>query len=58
MQAAPSDQIRVGVIGSGGRGRFLMKIFMPDPAVRMTAVSDVFEPNLEAGLSIAKGAKA
>jgi predicted dehydrogenase len=35
-----------------------MKIFMTDPALRMRAVSDVFEPNLEAGLSIAKGAKA
>lgn len=56
MQAAPSDQIRVGVIGPGGRGQFLMKTFMTDPAVRMTAVADVFEPNLEAALSLAKGA--
>ena len=24
MPAAPSDQIRVGIIGSGGRGQFLM----------------------------------
>ena len=57
MPAAPSDQIRVGIIGSGGRGQFLMKIFMMDTAVRMVAVADVFEPNLEAGLSVAKGAK-
>jgi predicted dehydrogenase len=58
MPAAPSDQIRVGIIGSGGRGQLLMKIFMLDTAVRMAAVADVFEPNLEAGLSLAKGAKA
>ena len=57
-RAAPSDQIRVGIIGSGGRGQFLMKIFMLDTAVRMVAVADVFEPNLEAGLSLAKGARA
>ena len=35
-----------------------MKIFMLDAAVRMVAVADVFEPNLEAGLSLAKGARA
>src|SRR5271169_257769 len=54
-QAAPSDQLNVGIIGSGGRGRFLMQRFATDPAVRLTAVCDVYEPNLEAGLSLAKG---
>ncbi len=59
MQAAPSDRIRVGVIGASGRGRLLMKVFLADPAVRMDAVADVYKPNLEAGLSVAKsGAKA
>lgn len=55
MQAAPSDQVRAGIIGPGGRGRFLMGRFLQDPAVRFTAVCDVYEPNLEAGLSAAKG---
>ncbi len=55
MQAAPSGRVRVGIIGAGGRGRFLMKVFLADPAVRMDAVADVYEPNLEAGLSVAKG---
>jgi len=27
MQAAPSEQLHVGVIGSGGRGRFQMERF-------------------------------
>jgi predicted dehydrogenase len=54
-QAAPSDQLNVGIIGSGGRGRFLMQRFATDPAVRLTAVCDVYEPNLEAGLSLTKG---
>lgn len=53
--AAPSDQINVGVIGAGGRGQTLMDRFAQDPAVRLTAVCDVYEPNLEAGLSVAKG---
>jgi len=55
LGAAPSDQIRVGIIGAGGRGQFLMKTFLQNAGVRMTAVADVYEPNLEAGLSIAKG---
>ncbi len=56
--AAPSGRLSVGVIGPGGRGRFLMERFARDAAVRLTAVCDVYEPNLEAGLSLAKGAKA
>lgn len=54
-QAAPSDQINVGIIGSGGRGRFLMQRFARDESVQLTAVCDVYESNLEAGLSVAKG---
>ena len=54
-QVAPSDRLNVGVIGPGGRGRFLMERFARDASVRLTAVCDVYEPNLEAGLSLAKG---
>jgi predicted dehydrogenase len=35
-----------------------MERFARDASVRLTAVCDVYEPNLEAGLSLAKGAKA
>ncbi len=52
-QAAPSDQLTLGLIGAGGRGRHVMQVFRRDPAVRVTAVCDVYEPNLEAGLSAA-----
>ncbi|MCU1275638.1 MAG: oxidoreductase domain protein [Bryobacterales bacterium] len=52
-QASPSKQITVGVIGSGGRGRYLESVFKRDPGVRIVAVCDVYEPNLEAGLSAA-----
>src|SRR6266852_2503051 len=52
-QTAPSQQLTVGVIGSGGRGRYLEKVFQQDASVRITAVCDVYEPNLEAGLSAA-----
>ncbi len=51
-QAAPSDQLVAGLIGPGGRGQYLMKLIMRDPGVRIGAVCDVYEPNLEKGLSL------
>jgi predicted dehydrogenase len=54
-QAAPSDQFTLGVIGAGGRGQLLMRTFAEVAPVRFEGVCDVYEPNLESGLSLAKG---
>lgn len=51
--AAPSDQIHLGVIGSGSRGTFVMGVFQKNPEVRVQAICDVYEPNLENALSAA-----
>ena len=56
-QTAPSDQITLGVIGSGGRGTYVMGAFQKDPAVRVASICDVYEPNLEKALSIAAKAQ-
>ena len=58
LLAQPSDRLNLGVIGAGGRGTFVMSIFQKDSAVRVTAICDVYEPNLENALSKAKGARA
>ncbi len=51
------DKIRAGIIGSGGRGRFLTANFK-EVGAEMAAVCDVYEPNLQAGLKAAStGAK-
>jgi predicted dehydrogenase len=52
-QTAPSDRINLGVIGAGSRGTFVMTVFQKDAAVRIGAICDVFEPNLERGISTA-----
>ncbi|MEO8596428.1 MAG: Gfo/Idh/MocA family oxidoreductase [Candidatus Solibacter sp.] len=52
--ALPSDQVTLGVIGVGGRGTLVMSTFQKDQAVRVGAICDVYEPNLERGLSTAK----
>ncbi len=49
--ASPNEQLRAGLIGAGGRGRYLAGVFEQDPAVEVAAVCDVYEPNLEKGLS-------
>src|SRR5450755_4655450 len=55
-QAAPSDSIVMGVIGSGSRGSFVMSVFQKDPALKVGAICDVYEPNLERALSAASKA--
>src|ERR1700751_4498492 len=49
----PSDQISLGVSGSGSRGTFVMGVFQKDPALRVSAICDVYEPNLEKAISAA-----
>lgn len=55
--AAPSGSITLGVIGSGGRGTFVMGVFQRDPGLRVGAICDVYEPNLENALSAATKAQ-
>jgi predicted dehydrogenase len=54
--APPSETIRLGLIGAGGRGTFVMSVFQKDPSVKVGAICDVYEPNLERGLSAASKA--
>jgi predicted dehydrogenase len=52
-----NERLRVGVIGAGGRGRFLTGEFK-EVGAEMAAVCDVYEGNLQAGLKVANtGAK-
>src|SRR5258708_35138035 len=52
------EPVALGVIGSGSRGTFVMSVFQKDPSVRVGAIADVYEPNLENGLSVAKKSQA
>jgi predicted dehydrogenase len=52
-----ADRVKVGLIGSGGRGQFLAGEFK-EIGAEVAAVCDVYEPNLRAGLKAASsGAK-
>jgi predicted dehydrogenase len=47
--AGANDRIRVGIIGAGGRGRYLIAQFK-EMGAEVNAVCDIYEPNLRAGL--------
>jgi predicted dehydrogenase len=56
-QNPPNEGIRVGIIGSGGRGSYLTAQFK-EVGAEMAAVCDVYEANLQRGLAAAStGAK-
>jgi threonine dehydrogenase-like Zn-dependent dehydrogenase len=39
-----NERIRIGVIGTGGRGQLLMEVFRRCPEAEVVAVCDVYEP--------------
>jgi predicted dehydrogenase len=55
--APPSDRVNLAVIGAGGRGTSVMTVFQKDANVEVGGVCDVYEPNLERGMSTAAKAQ-
>ena len=41
---APSDTVRLAILGAGSRGRDMMRHFLRSPGVEFTAVCDIHEP--------------
>ncbi|MCI0465025.1 MAG: Gfo/Idh/MocA family oxidoreductase [Gemmataceae bacterium] len=48
-----NERINIGLIGTGGRCRHLMQALARVPNVRMTALCDVYEPNLDLARKLA-----
>jgi predicted dehydrogenase len=53
VAAGANDKLVFGIIGSGGRGRGVMKSFLGKPDVEFAAVCDVYEANRDQGLKVA-----
>ena len=51
------ERITLGVIGSGSRGTYVMTEFQKDMALRVGAICDVYEPNLERALGVVRKAQ-
>jgi len=41
-----SSLARIGVIGAGSRGQFLMGFLNSNPKVKITAVCDIYQPSI------------
>ncbi|HUI42335.1 MAG TPA: Gfo/Idh/MocA family oxidoreductase [Terriglobia bacterium] len=52
-----NDRIRLGVLGTGERGAYVMSVFIGNPEVEVVAVCDVYEPH-RAAAQKAAGASA
>lgn len=50
-----NDRIRLGLIGSGGRGRQDWNNFLKQPDVEPVAVCDVYDPNRDQGIAMTEG---
>jgi predicted dehydrogenase len=53
-----NDRIRIGVVGTGGRARYLMRLLKDLPGCALVAVSDVYEPRLLEAAEIAEAGAA
>ncbi len=53
--AGANDRVRVGLIGSGGRGRQDWGTFLRQPDVEPVAVCDVYQPFLDKGVEMTGG---
>ncbi len=52
------ERLRIGVIGPGSRGQFLMSFLVNNPKADIVAVADPYQPSIDGALKIAPKAKA
>ena len=52
-----NDRVRLGVIGCGGRGQSVMKSFIANPTVQVTAVCDIYAARIDEAQQEAPGAR-
>lgn len=51
------ERVRIGMIGPGSRGRFLLGFLAQNPKADIVALADVYQPSLDEALKIVPGAK-
>lgn len=57
-EAMSGDRVRIGVIGTGDRGRTLMRNIAKTRNCTVASICDIYEPNLAKGRSVAPAARA
>ena len=54
---APSNRVRIGLVGVGSRGSFLLSHLLRTPGVEIAALCDDYDPHLNAGVAKVPSAK-
>ena len=49
-----NDRVRIGVVGTGGRARYLMRLLKELPGSEVVAVSDAYEPRMIEAVEIGR----
>lgn len=52
-----NEKCRLGIIGPGSRGRFLMSFLVQNPKVDIVALCDIYQPSIDEALKLAPKAK-
>lgn len=52
-----NNHCRLGIIGPGSRGQFLMSFLVQNPKVDIVAVADIYQPSIDKALEMAPKAK-
>ena len=52
---APSDRVRLGMIGTGSRGKLLLQHLLTTPGVEVAVLCDDYPPHLTAAMALAGG---
>jgi predicted dehydrogenase len=54
-RVSASDRLRVGLIGSGRQGMYLLERLAAEPSVEIAAICDVYKPNLDQAIAASGG---
>ena len=57
VRETEAERCRVGIIGPGSRGRFLMQFLDRNPKAQIVALCDIYAPSIEKALKIAPNAQ-
>jgi len=57
VDGTAAERLRVGMIGTGSRGQFLLSFLVKNPKANIVAFADIYQPSLDAALSLVPDAK-
>lgn len=57
VQHTASSKCRIGIIGPGSRGQFLMSFLAQNPKAEIAAIADIYKPSIDGALKLAPNAK-